>query len=220
MTPSLDMGANAMCRNLAEALLKSCHVSAVGLMGISPSDGSHFPVLTMGYSSDVDEHHASSRYVRRTPGVQQILAEPGTIHTWEDIPQFRESYDAQAVYMPHGYRNGMSVLLASANGDHVGMLHVSTTSDRVSAETLNMVDGAQRLLALWTAAIVRFDRARLSARETEILALMRDGLSNGQIAEHLVLAPRTVTTHVEHVLQKLQAANRTEAAVLAERFGL
>jgi len=213
------MGATAMCRNLAESLLKSSHVSAVGLMGISPLDGSHFPVLTMGYSSDVDEHHASARYVRRTPGVQQILSEPGTIHTWEDIPRFRESYDAQAVYMPHGYRNGMSVVLA-ANGERVGMLHVSTTADRVSAETLNLVDGALRLLALWTAAIVRFDRARLSARETEILALMRDGLSNGQIAEHLVLAPRTVSTHVEHVLQKLQAANRTEAAVLAERFGL
>ena len=42
----------------------------------------------------------------------------------------------------------------------------------------------------------------------------------GQIAETLVLSPRTVTTHVHHILQKLQAPNRTEAAVLAERYGL
>lgn len=219
-TAPLDPDAATRCRQVADTLLQSHQTHAVGLMGISPLDGSHFPLVTVGYPPAIDEHHASQRYTRRTPGVQTILRHPGVIHTWEDIPHFRDSYDAQAVYMPHGYRNGLSVLLASGAGRPVAMLHVSTRLDRLDPTVLNLVEEARPYLTLWTAAIVRFAIARLSAREREILALMRDGLSNGQIAETLVLSPRTVTTHVHHILQKLQAPNRTEAAVLAERYGL
>ena len=188
-------------------------------MGISPLDGSHFPLMTVDYPAAVEELHASDRYTRRLPGMQTILGRPGVMHTWEDIPSFRESAEAQAVYMPHGYRNGVSVLLASG-ARPVGMLHISTKLERVDPTVLALVEEARPVLTSWTGAMVRFAVARLSARERQILGLIRDGLSNVRIAEELVLSPRTVTTHVEHILQKLGATNRTEAAVLAERFGL
>ena len=60
----------------------------------------------------------------------------------------------------------------------------------------------------------------LTAREMEVLGLLVEGCSNQEIAHALVVAPRTVATHLEHVLGKLDAPTRTLAAVRAVRDGL
>jgi DNA-binding NarL/FixJ family response regulator len=60
----------------------------------------------------------------------------------------------------------------------------------------------------------------LTPRELEVLGLLIDGCSNQQIARALVVAPRTVAAHLEHILVKLDAATRTLAAVRAQREGL
>ena len=53
-----------------------------------------------------------------------------------------------------------------------------------------------------------------------MLGLLVEGCSNQEIARTLVVTPRTVATHLEHVLGKLGAPTRTCAAVRAERDGL
>jgi DNA-binding CsgD family transcriptional regulator len=60
----------------------------------------------------------------------------------------------------------------------------------------------------------------LTPRELEVLGLLVEGCSNHEIARTLVVAPRTVAAHLEHVLAKLGAPTRTLAAVRAERDGL
>jgi DNA-binding CsgD family transcriptional regulator len=60
----------------------------------------------------------------------------------------------------------------------------------------------------------------LTPRELQVLGLLIDGCSNQEIARELVVAPRTVAAHLEHILVKLQAESRTLAAVRAERAGL
>jgi DNA-binding CsgD family transcriptional regulator len=60
----------------------------------------------------------------------------------------------------------------------------------------------------------------LTPRELEVLGLLVEGCSNREIARRLVVAPRTVAAHLEHVLVKLGAPTRTHAAVRAERDGL
>jgi NarL family two-component system response regulator LiaR len=52
----------------------------------------------------------------------------------------------------------------------------------------------------------------LSPRETEVLRLLAAGLTDREIAETLIISPRTVETHVSSVLHKLRAKNRSEAA--------
>ncbi len=59
----------------------------------------------------------------------------------------------------------------------------------------------------------------LTPRELQVLGLLVDGHSNQQIARRLAVAPRTIAAHVEHLLDKLEAPNRTLAAVRAEREG-
>ncbi|WP_033344312.1 response regulator [Catenuloplanes japonicus] len=60
----------------------------------------------------------------------------------------------------------------------------------------------------------------LTARETEVLRLVANGLSNTQIAERLVLSEATVKTHVKRLMGKLELASRAQAVVVAYESGL
>jgi NarL family two-component system response regulator LiaR len=60
----------------------------------------------------------------------------------------------------------------------------------------------------------------LSPRETEILKLVADGVGNAEIAERLSIGLGTVKGHVRDILEKLSAADRTQAAVVALRRGI
>lgn len=60
----------------------------------------------------------------------------------------------------------------------------------------------------------------LSERELEILRLVANGLSNAEIAGRLFLSQGTVRNYVSAILNKLDVADRTQAAVLALRHGL
>ncbi|MBC2931815.1 AAA family ATPase [Nocardioides sp. zg-1228] len=62
--------------------------------------------------------------------------------------------------------------------------------------------------------------ASLTPREAEVLALVAEGRSNGEIGKQLFISTKTVSVHVSHILAKLDAASRTEAAAVARRRGL
>jgi HD-GYP domain-containing protein (c-di-GMP phosphodiesterase class II) len=62
--------------------------------------------------------------------------------------------------------------------------------------------------------------AGLTTREVEVLRLLACGLSNKQIAQLLVISPKTAGSHVEHIYRKIDASNRAQASVFAMRHGL
>jgi DNA-binding NarL/FixJ family response regulator len=61
---------------------------------------------------------------------------------------------------------------------------------------------------------------KLSGREDEVLRLLADGLGTGEIAGRLFMSESTAKTHITHIYQKLGAANRAQALVIAMRLGM
>ncbi|MFI5806325.1 response regulator [Streptomyces sp. NPDC051561] len=103
------------------------------------------------------------------------------------------------------------------------------------AQAVRVVAGGDALLApnITKRLIAEFSRVsatpkapvkdridELTERETEVLSLVAQGLSNAEIAGELVVAEQTVKTHVSRVLQKLSLRDRTQAAVFAYETGL
>ena len=62
--------------------------------------------------------------------------------------------------------------------------------------------------------------AGLTAREVEVLGLLARGHSNREIAERLVVTPKTVSNHVEHIYAKIDASSRASATLFATQHGL
>ncbi|ROP48816.1 MULTISPECIES: response regulator transcription factor [unclassified Rathayibacter] len=67
---------------------------------------------------------------------------------------------------------------------------------------------------------LRSPAPRLSARETEVLALVAQGLSNTEVAARLFVTETTVKSHLAHVFAKLGVASRTAAVSAARRLGV
>ncbi|WP_411138157.1 response regulator [Streptomyces sp. C10] len=103
------------------------------------------------------------------------------------------------------------------------------------AHAVRVVAGGEALLApnLTKRLIAEFSRVTsspraplkdrvgdLTERETEVLSLIAQGLTNGEIAQRLVLAEQTVKSHVGRILGKLGLRDRTQAAVFAYETGL
>ncbi|WP_017580330.1 response regulator [Nocardiopsis valliformis] len=98
---------------------------------------------------------------------------------------------------------------------------------RVTAQghTVMSPEATRRLLtSAHTTQSHRLDRATLVAslteRETEVLACLGEGMTNGQIAGRLLLSEATVKGHVSRLLEKLGCDNRTQAGLLAYEAGL
>lgn len=93
---------------------------------------------------------------------------------------------------------------------------------RIRTQLQQMTDALSGLhtAPLSTAPPLRYPGPALSPREQEVLQELQSGLTNKQIADRLFVSERTIKFHVSAILQKLGAANRTEAVQLALQRGI
>lgn len=89
-------------------------------------------------------------------------------------------------------------------------------------EAVRAVAAGKRYLPPATAArlVEAMESERLTPREVDVLKLLAEGQRNREIADALGLAEPTVKIHVNNLLRKLQAKDRTEAAIIALKRGL
>jgi DNA-binding NarL/FixJ family response regulator len=121
------------------------------------------------------------------------------------------------------YGSGVPVILISDRrtepADRVAGLLIGA-DDYVTKPVLpaELVVRVRRLLSVRdTAGLVGLDK--LTPRERDVMALLARGLSQVEIAERLVITPRTVAKHVEHILRKLRVHMCAQAVALALRAG-
>jgi DNA-binding NarL/FixJ family response regulator len=119
------------------------------------------------------------------------------------------TWDASAEFLDAARANGVSAVVhKSATGDDlVSALERVATGERLGLDHVIRSAGADRADAL-------------SMREREVLAMLALGASNAEIAAELFLSVDTVKTYVRRVFHKLGVHNRTQAAVLAQRYEL
>lgn len=67
---------------------------------------------------------------------------------------------------------------------------------------------------------MRIDTTRLTNRELEVLRLIAEGKNNKQISTDLSIAESTVRFHISHILNKLEASDRTQAVITAVKQGI
>ena len=106
-------------------------------------------------------------------------------------------------------RQGLRSILSADPG-----IHAVVTGDGI------LYPASVRDLVLGRTTRASYAGEPLTARESEVLELMAEGLGNAAIATRLVLGVETVRTHVAGVLRKLGARDRTHAVVLAYSQGL
>ncbi|AXA53693.1 response regulator [Pseudomonas thivervalensis] len=140
---------------------------------------------------------------QRQPGIKVV------IFTMDDSPDHLEaaiSAGAVGYLLKDASRNEMlDALKRVAQGDEALNSSVSARLLRRMAE--RSASGASQVQAL-------------TARERQVLGLVAGGFSNREIGEKLGIAPGTAKAHVERVIGKLGAADRTQAAVRGVALGL
>jgi HD-GYP domain-containing protein (c-di-GMP phosphodiesterase class II) len=116
----------------------------------------------------------------------------------------------QAMREPRPYRPARTAEEAAAE------LTAEVKAARLDGEAVEAVLAA----AGHRVTLRRAGPAGLTQREIEVLRLLARGLSNRAIAERLVISPKTVANHVEHIYSKIGASTRAAAGLFAMQHGL
>ncbi len=119
-------------------------------------------------------------------------------------------------------------LLAAIRMGADGYILKNTEPEDLRKSILHVFQGEGVLSPEVTGAVLRAlahqgeasNQVPLSDRELEVLDCLATGQTTNQIAMHLFISENTVKTHVRHILEKLEASNRTEAVSKGLQLGL
>jgi LuxR family transcriptional regulator, quorum-sensing system regulator SolR len=183
-------------------------------------------VMFNTYPTEWRDRYARKNFLAVDPTVQHGLRSPLPV-VWSDeffaqSPEFWE--EARA----HDLRYGWAQPCRDAQGV-LGMLTVARSHDELDAD--EMQDKSIRLSWLTQITHIAMTRivvkklvpeasVKLSNKEIDVVRWTAEGKNAAEIGEIMNLSARTVTFHINNVVKKLNAANKTAAAVRAAMLGL
>ncbi|MER7520932.1 response regulator transcription factor [Streptomyces sp. NPDC126499] len=187
--------------------------AADGRQGVDVARSTHPDVVLMDVRMPELDGLSAAREILNPP--------PGVVHRPKVL--MLTTFDVDD-YVYEALRAGASgfLLKDAPPADLIGAVRVVAAGEALLAPSVT-----RRLIADFAAQrpAPRADRAALrlnglTPRETEVLELIARGLSNQEIAGHLVLAEQTVKTHIGRVLAKLDLRDRAQAVIFAYESGL
>ena len=197
----------AMCRSLEQLLREDSALSIIGVV----DDPTAISLL-------IDQNHVN--VVLADAPAREQLADWRTRHNQTAFVFFVDGADEEAS-LEALYAGARAILPRKAKPDDI------VTAIKAVTNGLAVLPGDLFLTLLSKASLVGgllddndVDRARLTARELEVLAAMADGVSNKAIARRLGISFHTAKFHVAAILAKLNADSRTEAVAKAAQLGL
>jgi PAS domain S-box-containing protein len=141
------------------------------------------------------------------------------------------NYDTRVRTKEDGLRwINMSTFTFPANGDGIGpvLVHLfrDVTQKKQQEQFVDQVLGAAKTFqiesfpSIFSPVPEETHVSGLTDRESEVLALLAEGLNTSDIASSLSISPSTVRNHVRNILQKFHVHNRLEAVIYALKHGL
>ncbi|XVQ06841.1 response regulator transcription factor [Spirillospora sp. CA-255316] len=294
-------------QGVLERIGTSIPCEAAALARYDPIEQRHFTLAEVNYTDQVLTY-LNDGFISGDPAWQTMRYRNPTPLRWCDVPGYRQMHSAQEVFMPAGFREGITTCMFTRSGRYTGAFHLNSDSPLpVSDKGIEVLAALQRVVGMmldglqpepavdWTQLVAEADAAalltadgrlssvpggtrtdllgdrsaltseltalgadalpsryfwtgpdgrcyevrltrlaratvvtvrrqapphRLSPREIEVLTLLVKGLANPEIGQALWLSPRTVATHVEHILAKLKCTTRVVAASQAVAEGI
>jgi len=160
----------------------------------------------------------------RLPGPRRDRVDGGAAEAWQAAVAAARAAE-EALPLCYGLLRLTETLIARSERDAAaeaareGLRLAAGMGAAIEHELRDLADRA-RLRVDTPATAEGTGQFRLTDREREVLKLIADGQSNGQIAATLFISPKTVSVHVSNILAKLGVSGRAQATSLAHRVGL
>lgn len=183
-------------------------------------------VMFNNYPDAWQEQYQARNYLEIDPTVQIALRSNQPIIWTDDL--FRPVRDLWEEASSHGLRYGWAQSIRDFNGA-VGMLTLSRSNESITeielyAKGFKMAWLAQAahlgMSRCLTPKLMPEINAKLSKREIEVLRWTADGNTSSEISNIIHITERTVNFHINNVMVKLNADNKTSATIKAAMFGL
>ena len=152
-------------------------------------------------------------------GVLLDLWMPG-MNGLRGVERVRNAFPALPVILLSGFATAAEVKSALAMGIAGYLPKTLPGKDLAGSIRDILVTGRQPAPTMATRESYDPGRTRLSAREIEIVGLLREGYTNKEIAVKLDISPETVKAHIKSATHETNARNRTEVVVMAIERGL
>jgi LuxR family quorum sensing-dependent transcriptional regulator len=216
-----------ICRLVAKELewFGFTHVSCISMPG--PGQDQSDCVMMNTRPQEYIDHYIEKNYVARDPVIKE-LRNTLNPYSWSDIRKRRELSRGEKAIMDEArefdVRDGLTIPIMTQSGSITlfcpcGREPNITERARAAVEIIGIYTQHALKRAMLQRQRSEAVHTPLTPREREIMQWVACGKTDEEIADILSIGTTTVTTHVEHAKQKLDAFRRTYAVVQAIRYG-